>query len=488
MIAFKSLPGDQNQPSPVLKSAIAAPQKTGLAMTAKKIDVGIGSKPVRAAAQNTCKLCTPLGACLAFRGIRGAVPLVHGSQGCSTYMRRYLISHFREPIDIASSNFSEHSAIFGGGDNLREGLRNVIRQYHPELIGVATTCLTETIGDDVKRILHEFISHAQPGDPPVVPVSTPSYTGTYVDGFHAAVRETVTALALKGPAGAHINLFPGIVSPEDLRYLKELASAFAIEIVMLPDYSDTLDGESWSEFHRIPAGGTTIADIARTGSAQASLAFGRIAARQPSAAAYLAEKLAVPALFSGLPIGIDASDALCQQLKKFSGNAIPEPVLRERGRLVDAYADGHKYVFGQRVAIIAEDDLAVSLAGWLAEIGAKPVLVAAGGHESHLKSVLTEMGLDLKQIQVLADADFTRVEELAAALKPDLILGSSKAAGLGRNLGIPLVRVGFPIHDRFGAQRLAHLGYRGTQQLFDRLVNALLEKKQNESVGGYSYL
>jgi nitrogenase molybdenum-iron protein NifN len=402
-------------------------------------------------------------------------------------MRRYLISHFREPIDIASSNFSEHSAIFGGGENLQQGLRNVIRQYHPELIGVATTCLTETIGDDVKRIINEFRKESQPGDPPIVPVSTPSYTGTYVDGFHAAVREAVAALARREPAGAHINLFPGIVSPEDLRYLRELAMAFGIEIIMLPDYSDTLDGESWSEFHRIPAGGTTLFDIARTGSAQVSIAFGRIAARQPSAAAYLKEMLDVPALFPGLPIGIDATDEFCQTLKKFSGNVIPEPALRERGRLVDAYADGHKYVFGQRVAIIAEDDLAVALAGWLAEIGAKPILVAASGHESHLKATLTEMGLDLKHTQVLADADFVRVEAAATELKPDLILGSSKASNLAHKLAIPLVRVGFPIHDRFGAQRIAHLGYRGTQQLFDRLINALLEKKQNES-GGYSYL
>ena len=44
---------------------------------------------------NACKLCKPLGACLAFRGIEGAVPMLHGSQGCATYMRRYIISHSR---------------------------------------------------------------------------------------------------------------------------------------------------------------------------------------------------------------------------------------------------------------------------------------------------------------------------------------------------------------------------------------------------------
>ena len=65
--------------------------------------------------RNACKLCAPLGASIVFRGIESCVPLIHGSQGCSTYIRRYVISHFREPIDIASSNFSESSAIFGGG-------------------------------------------------------------------------------------------------------------------------------------------------------------------------------------------------------------------------------------------------------------------------------------------------------------------------------------------------------------------------------------
>jgi nitrogenase molybdenum-iron protein NifN len=98
--------------------------------------------------RNSCRLCTPLGACLAFKGIEGAMPFIHGSQGCSTYIRRYLIGHYREPMDIACSNFSEQSAVFGGKDNLQVGLENVTRQYQPALIGVATTCLSETIGDD----------------------------------------------------------------------------------------------------------------------------------------------------------------------------------------------------------------------------------------------------------------------------------------------------------------------------------------------------
>ncbi|MCI5126634.1 MAG: nitrogenase, partial [Candidatus Electrothrix sp. AR5] len=86
---------------------------------------------------NACKLCKPLGACLAFKGIEGAVPYLHGSQGCATYMRRYIISHYNEPIDIASSSLSEKNAIYGGGPNLKMGLTNVAEKYRPAMIGIA---------------------------------------------------------------------------------------------------------------------------------------------------------------------------------------------------------------------------------------------------------------------------------------------------------------------------------------------------------------
>ena len=92
---------------------------------------------------------------------KGPCRCLHGSQGCATYIRRYMISHFREPLDIASSNFSEETAIFGGRENLRTGLENVVRQYAPRLIGIATTCLAETIGDDVAMYLREIAAEGR---------------------------------------------------------------------------------------------------------------------------------------------------------------------------------------------------------------------------------------------------------------------------------------------------------------------------------------
>ena len=77
---------------------------------------------------------------------------------------------------------------------------------------------------------------------------------------------------------------------------------------------------------------------------------------------------------------------------------------------------------------------------------------------------------------------------MAPSLKPDFLIGSSKGYKISRSLNVPLIRVGFPIHDRIGGQRVLHLGYRGAQELYDHIVNALLEAKQDHSTIAYNYL
>ena len=84
--------------------------------------------------------------------------------------------------------------------------------------------------------------------------------------------------------------------------------------------------------------------------------------------------------------------------------------------------------------------------------------------------------------------DFVAIEEVANELHPDILIGSSKGYSLARHQGLPLIRLGFPVHDRVGSTRLRCLGYAGTQELFDRIVNTLLEYQQDESETGHSYM
>ncbi|MGA3126713.1 MAG: nitrogenase component 1 [Candidatus Korobacteraceae bacterium] len=454
-------------------------------------------RPNWVSTRNPCKACAPLGAALVMRGIAGALPFLHGSQGCATYMRRYLISHFREPMDIATSGFSEASTIFGGGANLRQGLENVTSQYHPALIGIATTCLTETIGEDMHGLLHEYrAKRAGAESPLLVHVSTPSYSGTHIDGFHAAVRAVVEQIAESGAtpsasSGKSVNLFPGLVSAEDLRFLKEVAADFALPMTLFPDYSETLDGESMEKYHKIPEGGTTLAALRATASARASIEFGRTLRAKPTAASFLQERFAVPAKRIGLPIGVHESDLFFAAMEKLAGLKTPEKYRQQRGRLVDAYVDGHKYLFGKRAIVFGDEDMVVGLASFLAETGVVPVLCASGGKSGAMVRSIAEVTTHLREAVTVRDGvDFMTIAEEVECkqLKPDFVIGSSKGAKLARQLNVPLIRVGFPIHDRIGGQRILHLGYRGAQQLFDLIVNTLLELKQDSSPIGYSYL
>jgi nitrogenase molybdenum-iron protein NifN len=366
--------------------------------------------------RNACKLCSPLGASIALRGIEGCIPLIHGSQGCSTYIRRYGISHFREPIDIASSNFVESTAIFGGKDNLFTALDNVSRSYGPAAIGVTSTCLSETIGENVPLYLKQYEAERGAGkrnnaghSPEVFYASTASYRGTHMSGFHEAIRAVVGALVKDGamegggpgtgPGGKarrRINLISGFVSAGDLRELRKILADFTGgnesapgAYTLLPDYSESLDGPSWETYQKLPPGGTKLADIRRMGEAAGTLYLGNFPGSGDSggdAGAWLEKHCGVPLRRLDLPIGIEKSDAFFETLAELGGGEIPESYLKERQRLVDAYIDGHKYLNRRRAVIYGEEDFVTSLAAFLDEIGVVPVLAATGAESPGFKS------------------------------------------------------------------------------------------------------
>ncbi len=442
---------------------------------------------------NACKLCTPLGAALAFKGIEGAVPYLHGSQGCATYMRRYIISHFNEPIDIASSSLSEKHAVYGGGPNLKLGLMNVTKKYQPKLIGIATTCLTETIGDDVGMLINEYKAEVSGPIPAMVQVGTPSYNGTHMEGFHNAVAAIIDALADKadksGDLTKKFNLLPGFVSPADIRYLREITDDCGLTATILPDISDTLDGPAAQTYEKIQPGGTPLTDIAQMGNALATIEFGHTMSKK-SGGIILQDKFRVRNNRMPLPMGITATDRFFDELATLTGCPTPTKHSLERGRLVDSYVDGHKYVYGKKAIVYGEEDLVVGLTTFLAEIGVMPVLCASGGKSGKLSAAIKDAtdGVLAEQPKVFEGMDFYDISELAESLEPDLLVGHSKGYPLARKLDIPLIRLGFPIHDRVGGQRILHLGYRGAQNLFDLVANAMISKKQNSSTIGYSYM
>ena len=445
------------------------------------------------ATRNPCKLCTPFGASIVFKGIKGAMTLLHGSQGCATYIRRYCISHFREPIDIASSNFSETTAIFGGKDNLFKALKNINQQYHPDVIGVATTCLSETIGDDIKGFLKEFISFNENKIyPPLVHVSTPSYSGTHMDGFHSACLSLVKTFCKKKEQNvsySKIGIFINFISSEDIRMLKKVFSLYGLDPVIIPDYSETLDGGVWESFQKISKGGTSIKDIESLSNSLATFEFGYSNKYIDSAGKYLANMFKIPLYQIEVPIGVNGCDKFFNMLEVVSGREMPDEYKKMRERLIDSYSDAHKYIFNKKAIVYGEEDLVEAISSFLLEIGMTPIICLTGAKSIWLKEKLSMLGIKYeKNIEILTSSDFGKMEDSIVKINSDIMIGSSKGYTLSRKLKIPLVRVGFPIHDRIGAQRIKHILYEGTQELFDRIVNAIIEYKQSSNKFGYTYM
>ncbi len=455
------------------------------------------------ATRNACKVCSPLGGSMAYKGIEGCVPVIHGGQGCATYIRRYLISHYKEPIDIASSNFSEATTIFGGEANLNAAIQNVVAQYKPKIVGVCTTCLSETIGDDIGQALRNY--NLQNADDDTVPEfvysSTPSYQGSHVDGFHETVAAITKYFAKEVEPNEKVVIFPGFLSTEDLRNLKDIMSDFGIDYVMVPDYSESLDNPVWDTYHRIPEGGTPISDLRLIGGAKACIEFGPILNKGNLAGRvknknlaitggeYLEKEFGVKRYGLTMPVGITQTDAFFNVLEKISGKDTPEKYKKERGRLIDAYADGHKYVFGKKAVVYGEEDLVIGLTSFLDEIGVNVILAASGGNSGLLKEKIEECApVNGKETLVLGDLDYEKINELSIDMKPDFLIGNSKGYYIARELGIPITRVGFPIHDRVGGPRIKHVAYKGAQELFDKITNAMMEYKQEHSEVGYKYI
>lgn len=444
---------------------------------------------------NPCHQCRPLGAMVAFQGVEGCVPFLHGSQGCATYMRRFLISHYREPVDIASSSVSEKEAVWGGGPALRQGLRNVAEKYNASVVGVATTCLTETTGEDLNMLLHEWKkdvaeSPLKVPEPDVVKVNCPSYDGTHMDGYYGAVRALVDHFA--APAASHDKLavFPGFVSPADLRHLRKIFGEFDLEGVLVPDYADRLDGPALADSAPLTEGGTPAAAMRALPGSRIALELGCCAPDSLSGAALLHERFGVERRRLGLPMGIRETDALYELLEEFSGKPIPRETQLERGRLIDGLVDAHKILSGRTAVVFGDEDFVVGLVSFLTEIGVKTTLVVSGARSGRLVDEIERVtkGLLDNAPRIMADSDLRDLEEAPESLTADLYIGHSKGYTLARKRNIPLVRVGFPVHDRFGAQRLLHVGWSGALNLLDTIVNTILERRQDDSPVGYGYL
>jgi len=417
--------------------------------------------PGKSAAVNPQKNSPALGATLAYLGIDRMLGLLHGAQGCSTFIRLQLSRHFKESIPLNSTSMSEDTAIFGGWENLKKGIKRVIMKFEPEVVGIMTSGLTETMGDDAQSAIVQFRQeNPEHAGIPIIHAVTPDYCGSLQEGYAAAVEAIAATLPLEGERiKGQVTILPGaFLTPADVEEIKETCEAFGLDPLVIPDISCAMDGHIDETVSPLSTGGTPVGRIRLAGRSEATIYLGDSLAK---AAELLRERFDIPVYGFTSITGLAETDLFMETLGVISGRAVPEKFRRWRSRLMDAMADAH-YQFGtKKVALALEADLLKIMTNFLAGLGCE---VKAAIAATRVR------GLDRLPAENIFVGDLEDLEE--AGKGADLLVANSNGRQAAAKLGVKAhLRAGLPVFDRLGAHQRMWVGYRGTLNLLFETAN-----------------
>ena len=436
-----------------------------------------------AASINPAKACQPLGAVFAAAGFEGTLPFVHGSQGCVAYFRSHLARHFKEASACVSSSMTEDAAVFGGLNNMVEGLLNSYTLYKPKMIAVSTTCMAEVIGDD----LSAFISTSKekgavPEDFPVPFAHTPSFVGSHTTGYDNMIKGILQYFwerekgEIKPAPNASINIVPGFdgYAVANNRELKRYLDEMGVSYTLISDVSDVFDTPS-DGIYRMYDGGTTLDSVRGAINAKATIALQEFCSK--GTLEYCAGKGQEVAALN-YPMGITGTDAFLMKVSELTGKAIPESITKERGRLVDAVTDSQAWLHGKKFALFGDPDFVYSMAEFLMDLGCEPTHCLATNGNKEWEAKMTGLlgsspyGADCK---VYAGKDLWHMRSLLFTEPVDFLVGSSYGKYLEKDTGIPLIRLTFPVFDRHHHHRFPTFGYQGALRVLVEILDRIFE-------------
>ncbi|MES9817322.1 MAG: nitrogenase iron-molybdenum cofactor biosynthesis protein NifN [Candidatus Thiodiazotropha sp.] len=436
-------------------------------------------KRKKALSVSPLKASQTIGAALAFLGFRRAIPMLHGSQGCTAFGKVFFVRHFREPIPLQTTAMDQVTTVMGSEESVVEGLKTIAEKNQPMLLGVPTTGLSETQGSDVRMALKMFRdNYPQFDNIPVVPVSTPDYAGCLESGFAKAVEAIIKTTV---PAAKEANTTPGrrqrqvnvlvnsSLTPGDLEELKEIIESFGLRAVVIPDLSDSLDGHlGEDEFSPLTIGGTEVSEMSTLGDAKATLIIGKSLQK---AADTLQQLTGVPDYRFDHLMGLQAMDSFVDSLHRISEEPVPAKLERQRAQLQDAMLDSHFMLGMARFALAADPDHLVALSQMLEGVGAETVAAVAPVNSPALQQVASE------KVKI---GDLEDLEKMARAGGAEILITNSHGSESAERLGIPLLRAGFPQYDFLGGYQKTWIGYRGSRQTLFDLANLMLTLEKGE--------
>ena len=439
---------------------------------------------------NPVKACQPLGALYCALGFEDTLPFCQGAQGCVAYFRSHLNRHFKEPVQAVSSSMTEDAAVFGGLNNMTEGMENAYALYKPKMMAIFTSCIAEVIGDD----LNAYTKGAK--EKGIIPAelltpyaNTPSFVGSHITGYDNMMRSILKTLTAgkKGEPNGKVNVIAGFDPyTGNYREIKRILNMMEVKHTLLSDVSDSFDAPNTGQA-KIYRGLTTIEDTMDSANAMATVAIQKYTTLKTMD--YINKDWNQKTLVK-IPIGVRNTDELLDELSKISGKPIPQELEDERGRVVDAMVDSHTYVHGKRFALAGDPDLLLGMVSILMEMGGEPVhIICTNGDKAfaeEMEALLASSPCGASG-KVYINKDLWHLRSLMFTDPVDLLIGNSYAKFLWRDTGTPLVRFGFPLFDRHHLHRYPIIGYQGALNIVTTIVNTVLEELDRATINTTSF-
>jgi nitrogenase molybdenum-iron protein beta chain len=254
-----------------------------------------------------------------------------------------------------------------------------------------------------------------------------------------------------------------------------------VESIMFPDTSEIMDRPQTGKFEMYGEGGTTVDELRAAGDSIATLALGHDAS--VPAGELLDAQCKVKLYELDVPIGLGATDRFLQTLGEAANVAIPDSIERERGRLVDVLTDNEQYFYNKRVALYGDPDQLIPMCEFLVDIGMRPVYVVTGTPGKYFDERMRKVLKDIPEAKFRqgAQADMFLLHQWIKNESVDLLIGNTWGKYIARDENIPLIRFGFPIMDRIGHSYFPNVGYSGAIRLVEKLMNAILDKRDREA-------
>ncbi|MCX7760418.1 MAG: nitrogenase iron-molybdenum cofactor biosynthesis protein NifN [Hydrogenothermaceae bacterium] len=416
------------------------------------------------------KLSQPLGGALASLGIKGAIPIYHGPQGCTSFSVAFLTRHFRELIPIQTTALSEIATIIGDDFNLHEGIKNVINSRNPDIIIILSTGVSEVRGDDIEGGLKRFkeqypeYSHIH-----IIFVSTPDFKGSLEDGFIAVLNKIIEEIP---EAGEKIkNQVNVIVSPfltaGDIDEIREIITYFGFYPIILPDLSETMSG-SIDRFTLIPEGGPAIEDIRKMGRSEFTIAIG-YGAKKPAQKLY--DRFGIPVYEFYSLTEIESIDNFLKLLSQLSGKDVPRKYIKQRKQLIDLMLDSHFYFTDKFISIALEPSHTLNIYKFIKEnlgINIETVVLPSKSEVSrYIKA----------ENMVIGD-----LEDLKNSISKSVVLFSnSHGYHVVKEKDLYLIKVGIPIFDEFGHFLKTYISYKGAINILSELATIFFHYDEDKS-------